>query len=253
MRSLFAAMSFLAIAASGSAQPPALANADSLFRSGHFEEAAAGYRSLLERDSTQIAPLMGLGRATSRVGRIEEAIGWYRRALVAGAAPQNQIAYLIAQLYARRGDRDSTIAWLKNALAFRLERRSLIAGDSLFARWRDDPEFRERAGRGRREITDRTEGWRADIDHLVAEARRMHAGPDRPAFQPSFAAAAEELKRRVPSLSDPRLAVEVQRLMAMLGDGHSILYPATGSTGLGGLSEGQSLPRPMSPGVRLDP
>ncbi|MFN0181814.1 MAG: hypothetical protein ACKVZ0_23660 [Gemmatimonadales bacterium] len=227
MRSLLLAMLFLALAAGASAQPLALVNADSLLRAGRFEEAAAGYRSLLERDSTQIAPLMGLGRATSRVGRIEEAIGWYRRALVAGAAPQNLIAYLIAQLHARRGDRDSTIAWLKHSLAFRLERRSVIAGDSLFARWRDDPEFRELAGRARREITDRTEGWRADIDHLVTEARRMHAGPERPAFQPGFAAAADELKRRVPSLSDGRLAAEVQRLLAMLGDGHSILYPAS--------------------------
>ncbi len=209
------------------AQPPAQVTADSLLRAGRLDEAAAGYRALLERDSTQIAPVMGLGRATGRAGRVDEAIGWYRRALAVGAAPQNLIAYLIAQQYARRGDRDSTIAWLDRSLAFRLERRSQIATDTFFTRWRDDPEFRRLAGRPVREITDRTEGWRADIDHLVAEARRMHVGPDRPAFGPSFTAAAAELKQRVPSLSDSRMATEVQRLLALLGDGHSILYPTS--------------------------
>lgn len=218
-------------AVAAAAQPIAVsslqARADSLMRQSRFDEAAAGYREVLDRDSTQISAMMGLGRATSRAGGTDQAIGWYRRALVVGAAPQNLIAYLIAQLYARRGDRDSTIAWLDRSLDYRLERRSQIGTDSAFARWRDDPEFRRLAGRSPAEITDRVAGWRLDIDYLVAEARRMHGGPDRPAHQPPLANAAEELKRRVPSLSDQRLAAEIQRLLAFLGDGHSILYPTS--------------------------
>ncbi|RPH39021.1 MAG: hypothetical protein EHM91_12970 [Planctomycetota bacterium] len=71
---------------------------------------------------------------------------------------------------------------------------------------------------------DRVAGWRGDIAQLVAEARRVHAGPTRPAHGPEFAVAAAELERRVPDLPDHRIAVELQRLLALLGDGHSLVY-----------------------------
>lgn len=199
--------------------------ADSLLRQRSFDAAASVYRQILQRDSNQIGVFMGLGRATSGAGQIDEAIRSYRRALDVGAAPQNLIAYLLAQLYARRGDRDSTIAWLNRSLAFRLERRGQIAQDSAFARWRNDSAFRRLAGLAPHEFADRVTGWRYDIDYLVAEAQRMHAGPERPAYQPEFLTAAADLKRRVATLSDGRMAVEIQRLLAMLHDGHSILYP----------------------------
>ena len=72
---------------------------------------------------------------------------------------------------------------------------------------------------------DRVAGWRGDIDFLVAEARRVHAGPSRPAHAPAFAEAAADLSRRVPELPDHRVVVEVQRLLARLNDGHSLVYP----------------------------
>lgn len=71
----------------------------------------------------------------------------------------------------------------------------------------------------------RVAGWRADIDTLVATARRVHAGPTRPAHTPAFAQATASLFARIPQLSDARVTVEVQRLVAMLGDGHSLVYP----------------------------
>lgn len=71
----------------------------------------------------------------------------------------------------------------------------------------------------------RDAGWRADLDTLLAVARRVHASPQRPAHSADFAQAAAELRERVPALPDHRIAVEIQRLLAMLGDGHSLVYP----------------------------
>lgn len=73
--------------------------------------------------------------------------------------------------------------------------------------------------------SDREAGWRNDIEFLVAEARRVHAGPSRPAHSSAFADAASRIVARVGALQDHQIAVEIQRLMAMLGDGHSLLYP----------------------------
>jgi hypothetical protein len=72
--------------------------------------------------------------------------------------------------------------------------------------------------------SDRVAGWRGDVEYLVTEARRVHASPARPAHTPAFAQAAADLSQRIPDLSDRRIVVELQRLLAMLGDGHSIVY-----------------------------
>src|SRR5512145_1811585 len=71
--------------------------------------------------------------------------------------------------------------------------------------------------------SDRVAGWRGDLDYLVAEARRVHASPARPAHSRAFTQAAANLSQRIPDLSDRRIVVELQRLLAMLGDGHSIV------------------------------
>jgi len=72
----------------------------------------------------------------------------------------------------------------------------------------------------------RVAGWRSDLLLLEREAKRVHAGPTRPAHTPAFAAAVADLAARVPTLPDRRIVVEIQRLMARLGDGHSLVYPA---------------------------
>ena len=74
--------------------------------------------------------------------------------------------------------------------------------------------------------TARVRGWRSDFELLEREAKRLHASPRRPADSPTFASAVRSLIARVPTTPDRGLVVEVQRLMAMLGDGHSLLYPA---------------------------
>jgi hypothetical protein len=71
---------------------------------------------------------------------------------------------------------------------------------------------------------ERIAGWRGDLEYLISEARQVHASPTRPAHAPEFAQAAADLSQRIPDLSDRRIAVELQRLLAMLGDGHSIVY-----------------------------
>ena len=76
--------------------------------------------------------------------------------------------------------------------------------------------------------TDRIAGWRRDLALVAGEARRVHAGPQRPAHGPAFAQAVADLERDIPTLSDGAIVVRLQRLLALLKDGHSLLYPAPG-------------------------
>jgi hypothetical protein len=74
------------------------------------------------------------------------------------------------------------------------------------------------------DTANRAAGWRSDLQVLLREARRVHAGPTKPAHRPGFQQAVTALSRRVPGVTDERLVAEVQRVMAMLGDGHSLVY-----------------------------
>ncbi|HEX9894724.1 MAG TPA: hypothetical protein VGA78_12420 [Gemmatimonadales bacterium] len=79
---------------------------------------------------------------------------------------------------------------------------------------------------GNQDTAGRVAGWQADLQFLLTQARQVHAGPGRPAHRPEFEQAVSGLFRRVPGLSDERIVVEIQRLMTLLGDGHSIVYLA---------------------------
>ncbi len=71
---------------------------------------------------------------------------------------------------------------------------------------------------------DRIDGWRRDVDFFVAEARRVHADPERPASSPAFEAAADELRAALAELSDDQILARMMRLAAILDDGHTAVY-----------------------------
>ena len=70
----------------------------------------------------------------------------------------------------------------------------------------------------------RNEGWRSDLEVLVAKAQREHAGPTRPAFSDAFVDAARSLRARIPESSNDEILLAMMRLLAILDDGHSAVY-----------------------------
>lgn len=73
---------------------------------------------------------------------------------------------------------------------------------------------------------ERDAGWRADLDFLVAEARRVNPAPHRPALDPEFERLASALRAEIPELGDDQVLARLLRLVAFLNDGHSALYGA---------------------------
>lgn len=199
-----------------------------LYEAGRYAEA----EPLLE-ELTRALPADGslwhhLGRARQRRGDAPGAIEAYRTSLERGYRHAAWVFYQVARLHAEMGRRDSALAWLERSLDRRWDDRPGIADDTAFHGLADDPRFDRIAGRPRGAPPGRDQMWRRDIDHLVAEAKRMHAGPDRPAHSEAFQSAAADLKARVPNLSDDRMVLELGRLLAMLGDGHTGIYGGAG-------------------------
>lgn len=195
-----------------------------LFQEAAFEELYSVSGELLVRSRRDHLVWMARAVAAHRTGHPETAARAYDRAFDLGTPRQPWIARQAAEVQASLGQRPEAVAWLERALAAGLEDRVELQGAEAFAALRDDPEFRRIAGLPPEDTRGRDDRWRYDLDFLVAEARRLHAGPERPARSRAFRDAAGRLRERIPELSEREIIIELQRLVASLGDGHSVVY-----------------------------
>ena len=195
--------------------------ADSLAAAGSHAGAAEAYTRLAASEPRDGALWIGLATARAGQRRHREAAEAWERALALGFGRGSVAMYRVAQQYAFAGDADRAFGWLERSLAARLERLPQVAQDTAWRALRGDARFVRLAGLAADTTLSRDERWRADLRHLVAEAKRLHVGFDRPAHGPAFDAAARRLEARIPRLSDTQVLLEMRRLTALLGDGHS--------------------------------
>lgn len=198
--------------------------ARALYAAGQFPEAESLLTQLVQETPYDGSLWFVLARSQHRQGKSRAAIAAYRSAFQRGHSLEPYTAYQLARLYAGTGAVDSALAWLERALALRWEERPEIATDTAFARLRGNPRFIRAAAIPQAPAPSRNEAWRRDLDYLVAEAKRMHVGPERPAHSPRFDSAAAALGARISELSNELILLEMQRLIVLLGDGHSAIY-----------------------------
>jgi hypothetical protein len=125
------------------------------------------------------------------------------------------------EAHARAGRKGAALDWLERSLELGLDQRFELIDNPAFAAYMDDARFVRITGLAPQDMADRAARWRFDIDFLTAEARRLHADPRRPAEGARFSSAAEALKDQVVALTDTEMMMGVQRLVVLLGDGHS--------------------------------
>jgi hypothetical protein len=72
--------------------------------------------------------------------------------------------------------------------------------------------------------TPTAEAWRTDLSYLADELERKHKNLYANIAPAQFAAAVQHLHARIPALARHEVIVELARLVAMIGDGHTNLY-----------------------------
>ncbi len=202
------------------------------YRAGQHEQAIELFESILDQTPSTPAILYVLSRSYENVGRLDRAIAMGERSLELGYVQRPRMTYRLARLHAKSGDKDQAIEWLERSLESRYEDRPAIATDKAFAALHDDARFRRLAGMLPDGELSRRDGWEFDLNYLIEEAQRMHAGPDQPAFSERFEIEAQLLRRRLPGLSDDQVRTRMMRLVAVLGDGHSGIYGPDADTKL---------------------
>jgi tetratricopeptide (TPR) repeat protein len=173
-----------------------------------------------------------LGLALTGARRHREAAAAYVRADSMGILPYPQNnAIAITRAYARAGETDSALVWLRRAVVdYRHEDIPRILADTTLATLRSVPRFNAILGVSATSARSRVDGWRGDVDYLLAEIRRKNAVYHDGPLPLAVTRAAAALKREVPTLSDAQIVVAMQRIVASLGQSHNgVWFPEKGS------------------------
>lgn len=132
-----AAVSF----AQGQAPSAALQEADALFGSQKWADAARAYEAITKAEAANGRAWYRLGVALHNLGRYQQAVEAYQKALGINQIPVGM--YNLACSYARMGEKEKAFEWLTKALKAGFAQVALLKTDADLASLRDDARFTE--------------------------------------------------------------------------------------------------------------
>lgn len=191
---------------------------------GQWEKAADSYAEVLAANPYHGIVWQRYGYALHQLGRYDEAISAFTESMELGFRPVISM-YNIACGHALLGHRDDALDWLELAMDSGFEEQELLETDSDLDSLRDKARFKVIAGVFPPPDLSRNEEWRYDLDFLARRMEQVHYDLYGVVSREDFAAALADLKARVPELADHEIAVGIQRILAMVGDGHTHLLP----------------------------
>lgn len=76
--------------------------------------------------------------------------------------------------------------------------------------------------------TDRVENWQADLDELGRVISERHKNPFFKVARDDWFKSIADVRKRLPTLKDSQIAAEFMKLVAQIGDGHTVVRPTLG-------------------------
>jgi len=140
--------------------------------------------------------------------------------------------YNMGCCYALTGQTEKAIDAVEASFAWGLQgREDLIREDSDLDSIRKTKAFQERILPVVPDGMSRTDGWRLDIDYLHMRMEVTHYDLYRNISRDEWRSTLDELKANVPTMKDHEIVVELMKLYAKLGDGHTGVRPPSGENG----------------------
>lgn len=192
--------------------------------------------ALLER-ALQLNPTVArhwweLGLAREHARQYDAAIEAFERAHQLGGGfswdpvffvASGDALFHVAICQAALGRNDEAIAAAQRALDAGLRNPRRLITDSRLAALKNDERLRELAGAIPAGLS-REEGLRADLKFLVREMYRLHFDPHHVNPPAKFQEEISRFEADIPTLSEHQAIVRFQRLLGLLGDGHTGLW-----------------------------
>lgn len=217
-----------AVAQAPATAPPAILSlkqtAERAYDAGEWPAAVTGYGQLVRLNPDDGDAWLRLGRARLYVRDCRGAIGAYSAGIELGFADRARGPYSLARMYAQCGEREKALQQLRRSLDQGYPERMEIAGDEAFAGLSRDPEFQALVNPPA-SPADRIGGWGADLDYLTSEIRRIHYTYRTSPLPAAYLEGATRFRSAISAMSDTEATLSLQRLLATLGDGHTLVYP----------------------------
>jgi len=198
------------------------AEAARLYNTKQWEQAAVAYAQVVNDNPDAGNRWNEYAHVLYNLKRHEESTAAYLRAIELGVSIQVS-TYNIACNHALLGHHEEALAWLQKALDLGFREDETLRRDNDFDALRTDTRFRAITGLYPPEGLSREERWRFDLDFLLQRGERIHYDFYGRVTKETLRGAIENLKSRVGELQDHEVVVAVMHIMAMLGDGHSVV------------------------------
>jgi ketosteroid isomerase-like protein/tetratricopeptide (TPR) repeat protein len=160
------------------------------------------------------------GLALHSLKRHDEAVKAWTESVKLGFQPAAGL-YNMACAHSLAGRKDEAVASLEKALQAGFSQEETARTDPDLAAIRTDPRFKSLTGTPPDGLS-REDCWRYDLDYLVRRMQQLHYNLYARVRRDAFLQAVNELKGRIATLKDEELAVGVQQILALVGDGHTV-------------------------------
>jgi len=186
------------------------------------EKRVAELRAVATANPYAARPARRLGFALREAGQLEEAREWFEKALALDGDSPGDL-YNLACMYGVLNEPEKALDYLEKALDHRFAEDDILLSDADLEAVRKLPRFQEITGFYPPANLSRDEQWRYDLDFFARRMERMHWNLYAHFPKPDFIREVESLKTDVPKLSDAQVRARLRRIIARVGDGHTLL------------------------------
>ncbi len=189
-----------------------------------WEEAIQKWNKIVQLNPVNGDYWYKLGESYYHSGYTDKAIEAFKKSLKTGDPAPFESACFIARCYAKSHDKTNALAWLQQTVDMGYRHLENIRRDTSFREYFDDSRFRKIVGIPPGEFKNRVDGWRFDLALLIREIKRKSPAPFRYTSERKFDSIASALNTRIPSLTDLQVIIELEKIMVLVGDGHTMIY-----------------------------
>ncbi len=206
-------------------------HADSYYQGKNWEVALEAYNSLGSNNPYKGEYWYRLGEIRYHLKNYNQSTKAYKMSLELGYNPQMTI-YNIGRNFALQNNAEDAVKWLKQALtdgkyetSYGPEIRQKLEMDSDLDKIRTHEGFTPLLPPKLNDDISRIEGWRTDLTFMVQRMELIHYNLFHTMSREEWNTAIENLYQKIPELADHEVIVELMKIIAMVGDGHTQLMP----------------------------
>jgi tetratricopeptide (TPR) repeat protein len=197
------------------------------FKAGDYAAAVNAYEQL-----TKSYPFNGdswywLGRAQYSNKQFKNAGNSFKKAfeLGTGVEARNGSAFSAALAFANANEPETALDWIERYFSNNSSQVDYsLLQNKAFDNLRQNPRFQKWDAPVVGNNVSREEGWKIDLDYLLAQFRRFNPQYNQPRIKEKIDAAANRLREQIPRLNDIQIAVEMQKITAMLEASHTEVF-----------------------------